>query len=193
MIDPTVVTLTASGVALLVGLSGVGASLYSSYRSRAASLEMQYSGERAKALLRVMQLVELSGRAAQDRVFNLTQAAWEGTDPMTGEEGDPYGPERRPFVPRDYEREADVMALIGTYGDETMDAAVVEWMSSLDHIELAVKDAEFAARENGHAVGSAHFRPAAAQEFDARTALRALVRSTVRVAPRPRRAIRQGR
>ncbi|PPF22201.1 hypothetical protein [Rathayibacter rathayi] len=91
-------------MALLVGLSDIGASLYGAYRSRAASLdslEMQYSGERAKALLRVMQLVELSGRAAQDRVFNLTQAGWEGTDLMTGEEGDPYGPERRPVVPRD--------------------------------------------------------------------------------------------
>ncbi|PPG65131.1 hypothetical protein C5C31_14760 [Rathayibacter rathayi] len=94
MSDPTVVTLPASGVALLVGLAGIGASLYGAYHSRAASLDMQYSGERAKALLRVMQLVELSGRAAQDRVFNLMQAGWEGTDLMTGEEGDPYGPER---------------------------------------------------------------------------------------------------
>ncbi|AZZ49771.1 hypothetical protein C5C31_14765 [Rathayibacter rathayi] len=83
------------------------------------------------------------------------------------------------------------MALVDAYGGDTMDAAVVSWLSSLDHVDKAIKTAEFEARENGQAVRPVHFQAAAASEVNARAKLRGLVRDAVRVAPRPRRAIRR--
>lgn len=181
MTDQIGATLVASGVALAVGLLGVGASLYGAYRARRTALDVQFSSEAAKALVRVIQLVETNGRAAQDRVFNLTRVGWAGVDPRTAEEGDPYGPQRRPHIGRNRTDEADISALIGAYGTVEMDEAMMDWLEALDAIERDIADADYDATENGKPPAAVDFVASTFQEAGARGALRVLIRGTVRV------------
>lgn len=185
MIEPGTAALIASCVALLVGVSSITATLWSTHRNRLAALELQYAGERAKALVQVVQLIEACGRAAEDRIFNLTEARRD-EDPITGQPGDPYAPRRRPHTERLWSDEADARALVGAYGDHEMDMALFDWVQSLDAIDRQFDDAEFNYVEGRKAATAGEFAIVSLESTIARTRLRALIRETIRVVP-PRR------
>lgn len=70
MIDAGVVALVAAGVALVVGIGGA-------LLNRRTALDAQRAAERAKALVRVLHIVEPNGQGIQERIFNLTEARQE--------------------------------------------------------------------------------------------------------------------
>ena len=180
MIDASITTLIATGVALTVGTAGVLTSLYSVQRSRLTSLELQYAGERSKALVRVVQLMETSGRAATNKAFNMTEARRDYDD-VTGEPGNPYGPERRPNAERNPADEADAGALIAAYGSFETDKAFYVWVTALETVYQEFEVAEIDYFEHQMPPSASKFTIPIMNEISARTNLRKIIRDTIRV------------
>ncbi|MCJ1685344.1 hypothetical protein [Rathayibacter sp. VKM Ac-2928] len=188
MIDSGTAALIAASVALVVGSAGIIANTWVAHRNRLAGLQLQYAGERAKAMVRVLQLLETGLRSADNRIFNLTQARRED-DPYTGAPGDPYAPNRRPDTERDLAAEAEARALIGAYGDHEMDVAFLVWVQALDEIDEAFDLAEYNYIEQQQSATSGHFAVAQLKASGAHGNLRLMIRKTIRVVPPPRRTL----
>lgn len=109
-------------MALVVGCAVIFINIWAINRNRLAGLHLQYADERAKVMVRVLQLNETGARNADNRIFNLTQAH-RPNDLYTGVKGDLYAPSRRPNAERDLAAEAEARALIGAYGDRDIDEA----------------------------------------------------------------------
>jgi hypothetical protein len=137
MIEPGLGAIVGSSIAsagaLVVGVWGAR-------WNRRTTLDAQRSADRAKALVRVLHIVELNGQGIQEKVFNLTEARREnpsGRDPVTGELDDPYAPHPRSARSVVSEELAEAAALLAAYGSPEIDRAHTAWLDSLDSIEEA--------------------------------------------------------
>lgn len=137
MIEPGLGAIVGASIAsmgaLLVGVLGAR-------WNRHTTMDAQRSADRAKALVRVLHIVELNGQGIQERVFNLTVARREnedGRDPVTGEIDDPYAPHPRSARALVSEELAEAAALLAAYGSPDVDRVHMAWLGSLDRIEEA--------------------------------------------------------
>ncbi|MGG7453030.1 hypothetical protein ACQ3HE_19200 [Plantibacter auratus] len=143
MIDPGTGAIVGASVAsltaLVVGLSGAR-------MNRRTALDAQRGGERAKALVRVLHIVEMNGQGVQDRIFNLTQARQKndlGRDPVTHEPDDPYAPHQRAARALSAKELAEAAALLAAYGSGDIDPVHKRWITALDRIEDEYVNSEF--------------------------------------------------
>jgi len=179
MIDPgtgaVIAASVASTVALAVGVSGA-------VLNRRTALDVQRASERAKALVRVLHIVEMNGQGAQEKVFNVTEARKEneaGRDPVTQEWSDPYAPRRRAARDLSSEELAEAAALLAAYGSPGIDAVHTAWLTSLDHIEQAYLRSESRYGEDGVAAVPADFEAEVEEEKQIRLELGRRIRKVL--------------
>ena len=147
MIDPTTVpvsgTVIAPGTgaviaATLASIVALSVGVIGAMASRRTALDAARVAERARALLRLLHIVELNGRGVQERVFNLTQARRsndDGRDPVTREWDDAYAPLPRPARPVSSDELAEASALLAAYGTDLIDSAYEAWAKTLERID----------------------------------------------------------
>jgi hypothetical protein len=179
MIDPGTAAIVgpsiASAVALVVGVCGA-------LLNRRTALEAQRTTDRAKALVRVLHIAELTGQAEQDQVFNLTKARKEnesGRDPVTDEVDDPYAPRPREVGKRSRTELAEASALVAAYGTPDIDRAWMAWRRSLDGIVEAYIDGEAKYWEDGQPLTPADFAEVAGDEERIRGELASRIRQVL--------------
>ncbi len=171
--------MLAAGVALIAAVAGVWTSVYLGARGHRRALQAQFAGERTRALLRALHIIETHSQVMRDRIFNLTETRRDWEDPFTGEQGDPYGPH-----PRDIEDVArltlaEAVALLAVFGSPTIEGAYQGWEAAIEKCENAFLQAEF----NWHE-GQTNSKPqdfAAAREEEKRslTALENAIRQAL--------------
>jgi hypothetical protein len=106
-------------------------------------LRLQYAAERARALVRVLEVVETHSQDARDTVFNVTDARSDYRDEYTGEPGNPYGEPRRELTKLPRSTFAEVDALMAAYGSPSIWRAYHAWRGALSQVEEALRLAEF--------------------------------------------------
>lgn len=129
--------------------------------------------------MRVVQLMETNGRAASNKAFNMTEARSD-YDVVTGQPGNPYGPERRPNAERNPADGADAGALIAAYGGFETDKAFYVWVTALEAVYQEFEVAEFDYSEHQMPPSAAKFTIPIMNEISARTNLRKIIRETIR-------------
>lgn len=181
MLDLSVVSLITAGVALAVGL-------FSAVLNRRTTFDAVYRQDRAKALLRVLNVVETHSSILRDRVFNLTEAR-----PRTFRFGQskrtPYAPPERPHRDTDLASLAEARALMAAYGTPDIDRALVAWFGAVDRLDLAFLDAEVRWSEAGEESAPEHFAEELADEDKTRAALGTRIRSILSTSRGRRRLI----
>jgi hypothetical protein len=145
-------------------------------------LEAQRSADQAKALVRVLHIVELNGQGIQERIFNLTEARREhgsGRDPVTGELDDPYAPHPRAARALVSEELAEAAALLAAYGSPDVDRVHIAWLGSLDRIEKAYLRSEVRYLEDQVGAVPADFATEVADESKIRLELGRRIRQVL--------------
>lgn len=179
MIDPGTGAVIGASVASTVALVvGVGGALV----NRRTALDSQRAGERAKALVRVLHIVEMNGQGIQEKIFNLTEARQEnesGRNPLTNELDDPYAPRRRAARELSSEELAEAAALLAAYGSPDVDRVHVGWLASLDRIEEAYLRSEARYVENHVGAVPADFQQEIADEEKIRAELGRRIRQVL--------------
>lgn len=180
MIDPGTGVVIASSVTSVVALTvGVGGALI----GRRTTFDAQQRAERAKALVRVLHIMEITGKGVQDRIFNSTlarQARDYEPDPITGVYYDPYAPARRLHRDTNPAEIAEAAALMAAYGSIDLDHGYRAWLSSLSGIDAAYLRAEEAYYENAQELLPEHFDAARTHEEEIRDELGRRIRDVLR-------------
>lgn len=147
---------------------------------RDTAFKTQRAAERATALLRVVQLVELHGQSRQNSVFNDTTARPpEGSNRYSDPAYDLYGPRRRDVRETSLEELSEIAALLAAYGSPTIDTAYEAWTSALQGIADAYLVSEPAYWEEGERAQAGAFASSVQAEQDARLKLGRLIRAAL--------------
>lgn len=182
MLDPSLASYVVAAVALTVGL---GAPLM----NRHTSLQTQHAADRARALIRVIHLVEVNGRGVQNRIFNLLSSRQDEPDVRTGH-FNPYGPQARPVHDLDLEELAEASALLAAYGSDELDKAYLAWTASVARIEDAHLEAEYDYFENAKAAAPKKFELQLNDEEKTRAELGGRIRETLKNQRKPGRSVK---
>lgn len=179
MIDPGTGAIVGASVASTVALVvGVGGALV----NRRTALDSQRAGERSKALVRVLHIVEMNGQGVQEKIFDLTEARHEnegGRDPVTNEWDDPYAPHRRAARDLSSEELAEAAALLAAYGSPDVDRVHLGWLAALDRIEEAYLRSEARYMEDQVGASPADFQQEVADEKKIRIELGRRIRQVL--------------
>jgi hypothetical protein len=169
-----------SDAGIFGALVGLAVAVIVAFIQRNTALETQRAAERATALLRVVQLVELHGQSRQNSVFNDTIARPpEASNRYSEPEYDLYGPRRRNVRETSLEELSEIASLLAAYGSPAMDGAYEAWTGALQGIADAYVASEPAYWEEGQRAQAGAFASSVRAEQDARLELGRLIRATL--------------
>jgi hypothetical protein len=185
MVDPGLATVIAAGAALVVGVTGIITSLYLAGRGRRDALRLQWASDQARALVRVLQVVETRSQDVRDKIFNLTKARSD-PDEFTGAPDNEYGPHRRDLTNLPRSAVAETEALVAAYGNNAVRASYREWDESLESCEDAMLRAEWNYFEGQKDAVADDFMVEVEREQAARTRLEHTIQATLTTGGRRR-------